>query len=189
MAPAPGRQQFPAELSVTPVRLREGYVVNVFLRDISERRRAEEASRQLAAIVESSDDAIISKDLNGIITSWNQAAERLFGYTLEEAVGKPVTILISTERHDEEPTILQRIRRGSAWTIMSGAPAQGRQPGGDFAYSFADQKTRKGRSPALQRSRATSPTGSERSERCGRQRELARSNEELEIESGSGRRS
>jgi PAS domain S-box-containing protein len=70
------------------------------------------ATRRIASIVESSDDAIISKDLNGVITSWNNGAERIFGYLAEEVVGKPVTILIPPERHDEEPTILERIRRG-----------------------------------------------------------------------------
>ena len=58
------------------------------------------------------DDAIISKDINGVITSWNSGAQRLFGYTSQEAVGKPVTILIPANRHDEEPKILERIRRG-----------------------------------------------------------------------------
>jgi PAS domain S-box-containing protein len=70
------------------------------------------ATQRIASIVESSDDAIISKDLNGIIASWNKGAERIFGYTSEEAVGKPITILIPPERHDEEPAILERIRRG-----------------------------------------------------------------------------
>lgn len=76
------------------------------------RQRAESAAQQLVAIVESSHDAIISKDLNGVIATWNQSAERLFGYTAEEAVGKPVTILIPPDRLDEEPQILSRIRRG-----------------------------------------------------------------------------
>ncbi len=66
----------------------------------------------MAAIVESSDDAIISMDLNGIITSWNKGAEKLFGYTAAEVIGKPGTILIPPDRTDEEPQILERIRRG-----------------------------------------------------------------------------
>jgi PAS domain S-box-containing protein len=87
--------------------------------DISDRHEAEQRIREsearyrdLAAIVESSDDAVLSKDLNGIIKSWNRGAERLFGYTADEAIGKPGTILIPTDRHDEEPAILARIRRG-----------------------------------------------------------------------------
>ena len=86
-------------------------VINVF-EDITDLKQAEQASRRLAAIVESSENAILSKDLNGIITSWNQAAEWLFDYTAEEVVGKPVTLLIPPERHAEEPDILARIRRG-----------------------------------------------------------------------------
>ena len=74
--------------------------------------RAKSAYRRIAAIVESSDDAILAKNLDGIITSWNSGAERLFGYTADEVIGKPVTILIPVDRHDEEPTILARIRRG-----------------------------------------------------------------------------
>lgn len=66
----------------------------------------------LAAIVESSDDAILSKDLNGVITTWNAGAQRLFGYTAEEAIGRPITILIPDDRLQEEPGILARIRRG-----------------------------------------------------------------------------
>ncbi len=76
------------------------------------RRSTERAAHQLASIVESSDDAIISKDLDGIITTWNRGAERLYGYEAAEAVGRPVTMLMPPERVDEEPTILARIRRG-----------------------------------------------------------------------------
>jgi len=67
-----------------------------------------EARHRLAAIVESSDDAIISKDLNGVIVTWNKGAERLFGYTAAETIGKHVTMLIPVERHDEEPGIISR---------------------------------------------------------------------------------
>jgi PAS domain S-box-containing protein len=75
-------------------------------------RTLEEQARWLAAIVESSDDAIISKSLDGIITSWNKGAERIFGYLAEEVIGKPISILIPPDRHDEESVILECLRRG-----------------------------------------------------------------------------
>ncbi len=75
-------------------------------------RRGFAAQSRLAAIVESSDDAIISKNLDGVITSWNKSAERLFGYTAEEAIGQHVTMIIPADRRHEEATILERIRRG-----------------------------------------------------------------------------
>jgi PAS domain S-box-containing protein len=88
--------------------------LSVYLRDITERKRGEATSRLLVSIVESSEDAIISKDLKGVINSWNKAAERLFGYTAAEAIGQPVTMLIPAERSDEEPTILDRIKKGQS---------------------------------------------------------------------------
>jgi PAS domain S-box-containing protein len=80
--------------------------------DVTMRKQAEAANARLSAIVQSSDDAILSRDLNGIITSWNQGAERIFGYTSDETIGKPVTILIPADRADEEAPILERFRRG-----------------------------------------------------------------------------
>jgi PAS domain S-box-containing protein len=74
--------------------------------------REEEARLKLGAIVESSDDAIVSKTLDGIITSWNNAAERIFGYSSEEAIGRSITMLIPVERLDEEPQIIERLKRG-----------------------------------------------------------------------------
>ncbi|HJU55130.1 MAG TPA: PAS domain S-box protein, partial [Pyrinomonadaceae bacterium] len=81
-------------------------------RDVTERKRAEERLLQVAAIVENTDDAIISKNLDGVILSWNPAAERLYNYTAEEAIGQPVTMLIPPDMPDEEPRILEQIRRG-----------------------------------------------------------------------------
>jgi PAS domain S-box-containing protein len=98
----------------TPIFNASGVFVGAvnMLVDITERKRAEEATQRLASIVDSSDDAIISKDLDGIISSWNNAASRLFGYEAAEVIGKPVTILIPQDRRDEELFILQQIRRG-----------------------------------------------------------------------------
>ncbi len=83
-----------------------------FVLDISEKRRADESQMRLAAIVESSDDAIASKDLNGIITSWNAAAERILGYKAEEIVGKSILTIIPPELQKDEPEILRRIQAG-----------------------------------------------------------------------------
>src|SRR5262249_37518661 len=88
--------EWPIDDSAAPIQDAEGAIRGVVLifRDISERRRAERTRSRLAAIVESSDDAIIGKDMDGIIRSWNRGAERLYNYTSEEVVGKPVSLLI-----------------------------------------------------------------------------------------------
>jgi PAS domain S-box-containing protein len=80
--------------------------------DITERKEIEEATAKLAAIVESSDDAIISKSLDGIITSWNPGAERIFGYTAEESIGKSIRMIIPPDRQHEEDEVLGRVRKG-----------------------------------------------------------------------------
>ncbi len=80
--------------------------------DLIERKQTELVDQRLAAIVGSSQDAIVSKDLNGILTSWNDGAQRLFGYAAEEMVGKPILILIPPDHANEEPMILDRVRRG-----------------------------------------------------------------------------
>ena len=82
--------------------------------DITERRRAGDRIRELGAIVESSDDAILGKTLDGIITSWNKGAEKIYGYAENEVIGQPISILVPTDRQDEAPQILGRLARGEA---------------------------------------------------------------------------
>ena len=89
-------------------------VIQCNIRDITERKRAETASVRLAAIIESSDDAIISKDLNSIITSWNKGAERIFGYAASDMVGTPIMRLIPADRRDEENRLQERIECGES---------------------------------------------------------------------------
>jgi PAS domain S-box-containing protein len=98
----------------TPLHDASGNVVGAvnMLVDLTERSQAEQLRRVLASIVESSDDAIVSKDLNGVIASWNPGAERIFGYTADEVVGKSVTKLFPPDLQHEESAILERIRRG-----------------------------------------------------------------------------
>jgi PAS domain S-box-containing protein len=96
-----------------PLRAVDGTVLGVVTMqlDITEQKRSSLTMRRLASMVESSDDAIIGKDLEGIVTFWNRAAERLYGYTAAEIIGQPVTLLMPPDRQDEEPSILERIRR------------------------------------------------------------------------------
>ncbi len=104
----------PIDDSAAPMLNDSGQAVGAVLvfRDVTERKRAEETRTRLAAIVESSQDAIVSKTLDGIVRSWNAGAERLFGYTAEEAIGQPITLIIPPERQAEEKLILERLRRG-----------------------------------------------------------------------------
>ncbi len=123
--------QFPVEISLSPVYTKHGTLVLSAIRDISDRKRiAEELRRaneelhrrtaeqlgeyrsKLALIIDSSEDAIISKDLNGIITSWNKGSERIYGYTPEEIVGKHISLLAPSDRPNEIPEILRKIAGG-----------------------------------------------------------------------------
>jgi PAS domain S-box-containing protein len=107
-------REIPIDDSAAPIRTRDGRVVGVVLvfRDIAERRRLELGAAWLTSIVESSSDAIISKSIDGRITSWNRAAERLLGYTATEIVGKPIMTIIPPELHEEEQRILEGLWRG-----------------------------------------------------------------------------
>ncbi len=125
--------EFPVEISLSPVSTRQGILVLSAIRDISDRKRVEEDLRRahaelnrrttqelgeyrgrLASIVDSSEDPIIAKDLDGTILTWNFGAEKLYGYTAEEAIGKSISMLAPKDRPDEIPRILERLRRGGS---------------------------------------------------------------------------
>ena len=100
------------ELNAAVIQWKERPATLNFLNDITERKRAEEKVNQLAAIVQSSEDAIIAKDMDGIITSWNRGAEKLYGFTESEVIGKSISLLIPSGNRDEVPAILDRIKSG-----------------------------------------------------------------------------
>jgi len=103
-------------LAVSPIRSPTGEITGAakVIRNIRDRLRAEEARGRLAAIVDSSDDAIVSKTLDGIVTSWNRGAERLFGYSAAEAIGQSILLIVPADRHSEEADVLRRIRGGQS---------------------------------------------------------------------------
>jgi PAS domain S-box-containing protein len=106
--------QIDVSLTISPIRDKSGRIIGAshVARDITERKRIDERLRRLAAIVESSEDAIISKTLDGTILTWNAGAEHTYGYTAGEAIGRPMTLLLPEDRPDEETKILERIGRG-----------------------------------------------------------------------------
>jgi PAS domain S-box-containing protein len=113
--------EIPIDDSAAPVRAQDGRMLGAVMvfRDITERRQVEReravsarVTRELAAIVESSDDAIVSKDLDGVITGWNRAAEQMYGYTAADAVGQSIRLIVPDDLLNEEESVLQRIRRG-----------------------------------------------------------------------------
>ncbi|HKN33309.1 MAG TPA: PAS domain S-box protein [Terriglobales bacterium] len=125
--------EFPVEISLSPVPTAHGVLVLSAIRDVSDRKRTEEELRRahqelerrtdqqlreyqnrLALIVDSSEDAILGKDLDGFITHWNKGAERIYGYTSDEMVGKPISLLVPKDQPDEILGIMQKIRRGES---------------------------------------------------------------------------
>jgi PAS domain S-box-containing protein len=113
LLPADGRE-IPIDDSAAPIKDEHGNILGIVLvfRDVAEKRQAEVVSERLAAIVESSDDIIASKTLDGILTSWNKGAERILGYTADEIIGKHVSVLMPPEAIEDTEKILGRIRRG-----------------------------------------------------------------------------
>ncbi|MFD5813769.1 PAS domain S-box protein [Streptomyces sp. NPDC127038] len=104
--------EFPVEISLSPLETSDGLLVSAAVRDVSERRRAEARINELAGLVESSQDAILAKTLDGHITYWNAAAQRLYGYSRSEVMGRHVSLLATTERRGEIDALLDRLRSG-----------------------------------------------------------------------------
>jgi PAS domain S-box-containing protein len=109
-------RRLPISLTVSPLYDDEGGIIgaSAIVRDLRDRREADLIAQRLAAVVESSDDAIVSKDLNGTIMSWNRSAERMFGYTADEAVGRSIRMIIPADLQAEEDMVLERIRAGQS---------------------------------------------------------------------------
>jgi len=122
-------------LAISATEIDGSPVFTAYLRDITEQKRVEDANRRLAAIIESSGDAIISVDLDERITSWNKEAERLFGYSADEMIGKPITVLVPPDRHNQELEIMERLRRGER--IVRYETANRRKDGTSLDISLA----------------------------------------------------
>ena len=104
--------QFPVEISLSPIETAEGILIASAIRDITERKQAEEGIARMAAIFKASDDAIIGTNMDGIIVSWNPGAERLYGYPVDEIVGKPISVLVPPDRQDEAETLIANASAG-----------------------------------------------------------------------------
>jgi PAS domain S-box-containing protein len=104
--------EFPVEISLSPFQSEEGVLVSSTIRDVTERKKADELRFRLAAIVDSSDDAIVGNTLDGVITSWNKGAERIFGYAAEEIVGMRTSMLLPPGNAGDEAQLTEQLRRG-----------------------------------------------------------------------------
>lgn len=180
----PDGSRIPISVNIDPLcnpMGRRSGAINVF-QDITYLKTAEESRRRLAAIVEFSDDAIISKDLDGTIMSWNRGAEKLFGYNAEEIVGQPVLRLIPPDRYNEEPGILERIRRDEP--IEHYETVRQRKDGSLVEISLSVSPIKDSNGKVIGASKiARDITDRKEAERALRaiKDELTRANEELEV--------
>ena len=160
--------EFPAEIRLSPLDTNQGILVSSAIRDISDRRRTEEDLRRLASIVEHSDDAIIGKTLEGIITSWNAGAERMYGYLAKEAIGKSVSMLVPINHPDEIPGVLERLKRGEV--VDHFETLRVRKDGEEFPVEITVSPIR----DAMERIVGASTIGRDISERKRREEDLSR---------------
>jgi PAS domain S-box-containing protein len=169
--------EFPVEISLSPLDTEEGTLVSSTIRDITERKKAEEQRFQLAAIVDSSDDAVVGKSLEGVIKTWNRGAERVFGYTADETVGKPIAMLLPPGRQGEEPTIIERLKKGER--VESFETVRRRKDGHDIDVSVTISPIHDSRGAVI----GASKVARDISERKRAEHALARAKEAAEIAS------
>jgi len=160
--------EFPAEIRLSPLDTKDRVLIISAIRDISGRRRTEEDLRRFASIVMCSDDAIIGKTLEGIITSWNAAAERMYGYLASEVIGKPVSMLVPINHPDEIPEILECLKRGEI--VDHFETIRIRKSGEEFPIEITISPIR----DAMERITGASIIGRDISERKRREQDLAR---------------
>jgi PAS domain S-box-containing protein len=169
--------EFPVEISLSPLETAGGVLVSSTIRDVTERRKAEEQRFQLAAIVDSSDDAIIGNSLDGIILSWNRGAELLFGYTAAETLGQPLAMLLPPGRIGEEPEIIARIQHGER--VQSFETVRRRKDGRDVDVSVTISAIHDSRGNVI----GASKLARDVSERKRAEESLARAKEAAELAS------
>jgi PAS domain S-box-containing protein len=169
--------EFPVEISLSPLETAGGVLVSSTIRDVTERRKAEEQRSQLAAIVDSSDDAIIGNSLDGIILSWNRGAELLFGYTAAETLGQPLAMLLPPGRIGEEPEIITRIQLGER--VQSFETVRRRKDGRDLDVSVTISAIHDSRGNVI----GASKLARDVSERKRAEESLARAKEAAELAS------
>jgi PAS domain S-box-containing protein len=134
--------EFPIEISISRIRFDNKPMFTAYLRDITERKKAEQITSELAAVVENSNDAVVACSLEGIIRSWNAGAERIYGYSTEEAVGQSMTMLLPPDHLDELPLTLTTVRRGES--MANYETVRLRKDGKKISVSLTDSPIREG---------------------------------------------
>ena len=110
--------EFPTDISLSSIETGDGLLMTATVRDVTERKKSDRELLWMAAIIKCSDDAIISKTLDGIITTWNPAAERMYGYSSEEVIGESIVVVAPKDRSDEMSAILAKIKAGQSLSLI-----------------------------------------------------------------------
>ncbi len=166
--------EFPVEISLSPLETAEGTLVSSTIRDVTERKKNEALRYELAAIVDSSDDAIVGHDLDGTIRSWNRGAERLYGHSADEVIGRSVSVLDPPGQSLEAPNVLERVKAGEP--VKSFEAVHRRKDGGDIHVSVTVSPIRDRRGNVV----GASKTARDITEQRRAEREILRAKEAAE---------